>query len=800
MPEFIAHIIQKEKQPVTQAVSEHSRQTAKYAGERLKSIGLEHFGILGGLIHDAGKTRDAFQKYIQDSATESGTVKRGSVNHTFAGCRYLLEQFHQADENGLAMLTSELLAYAVGAHHGQFDCIDSHHQSGFEHRLAKEGIGYQESVQNFLKQVASPAEIAALFEQAREELRAVCDKINNLVEDAQDPEADGLFYYGLLARCILSAVMDADRTDTAEFMKECTYPKPLEGATLAALWQNCLAFMERKLGEFPREEPIQIARQSISDQCAAFASHPDGIYRLNVPTGGGKTLSALRYALKHALFFRKSRIFFISSLLTILDQNAAVIRAYLPPDVRILEHHSNVIRPKDREERIEWEMLTEQYGAECIITTLVQFLNTLFSGKTACIRRVQALFNSVIVIDEVQTVPDHLLTLFNLALNFLANICHATVILCSATQPAFAYAAHPLLSSQEELVPFDRKLWSVFRRTEIKDAGRYRLDAIPDFAWEIAQNVQSLLLVCNTKQEAVFLYEQLVAKGGTCFHLSAGMCMAHRRKVLESLQVALDKKQRIICISTQVIEAGVDISFNCVIRLLAGLDNIVQSAGRCNRNAETPEAVPVYVVRCEDERLTHLADIQRSQKASEMLLNAFSKDPQRFGGDLASDAAIQFYYQALYAGMADGFQGDYIPRLRCTLFTLLSRNELYLQGADATGGYILNQAFKTAGDAFTVFDQDTVDVLVPYGKGQEISNRLFEISQQYAVDFEELEKLLEEAKAYTVSLYQYQLDRLLQCGGIEELFQGRIRVLLNGFYDDSVGFVLNQGNGNLWEV
>ena len=150
--------------------------------------------------------------------------------------------------------------------------------------------------------------------------------------------------------------------------------------------------------------------------------------------------------------------------------------------------------------------------------------------------------------------------------------------------------------------------------------------------------------------------------------------------------------------------------------------------------------------------------------------------------------------------MADGFQDDYIPRLRCTLFTLLSRNELYLQGADATGEYILNQAFKTAGDAFTVFDQDTVDVLVPYGKGQEISNRLFEISQQYAVDFEELEKLLEEAKAYTVSLYQYQLDRLLQYGGIEELFQGRIRVLLNGFYDDSVGFVLNQGNGNLWEV
>lgn len=798
MREFLAHIRQDNNGRTEQTVRQHSCKTAQYAADRLKDIGLEHFGFLAGILHDMGKAKDEFTEYLEKAVQDRDSVRRGSVNHTFAGCRYLLEQFHKAkDETGLEQLTSELLAYAVGAHHGQFDCVDSHHQNGFEYRLEKENIGYEESVRNFLAEVIEEAEIEHLFVQAQEELYAVCVKINGLIEGSKDEEHDGFFYYGLLARLILSALMDADRTDTAEFMNDRPYPKQLQGEERAAMWQNCLKYMERELDKFPQDKPIQIARRRISDQCAAFAHKSAGIYRLNVPTGGGKTLSALRYALTHARQWNKSRIILTSSLLSILDQNATVIRSYLPDDVQILEHHSNVVQPKEEDEKIEWEMLTEQYSAPIVITTLVQLLNTLFAGKSASIRRFQALTDSIIVIDEVQTVPSHLLTLFNLAVNFLAAICNTTVVLCSATQPALELAAHPLLGGMEEMVPYEESLWRPFRRTEICDAGSLRLDEIPEFVREKAKDSQSLLLVCNTKSEAAYLFEALADGTEECFHLSAGMCMEHRRDILKRIQDALADGRQIICVSTQVIEAGVDISFGCVIRLAAGMDSIVQAAGRCNRNGEVSGTVPVYVIRCTDEKLTRLVDIQRGKEASEALLNAFSKKPEQFMGDLTSDAAIRRYYRTLYAGLKEKYQDDYIPEVGCSVFELLSINGNNLQGAPSAGKYILNQAFKTAGDVFTVFAQDTMDVLVPYGRGREISNRFFDMDRQYAVDYEALETLLQEAKAYTVSLYRYQSEELEKCGALAQLCQGRIHVLLDGFYDDTIGFSMKQSMGGV---
>lgn len=798
MREFLAHIRQDNNGRTEQTVRQHSCKTAQYAADRLKDIGLEHFGFLAGILHDMGKAKDEFAEYLEKAVQDRDSVRRGSVNHTFAGCRYLLEQFHKdKDVTGLEQLTSELLAYAVGAHHGQFDCVDSHHQNGFEYRLEKENIGYEESVRNFLAEVMEEAEIEHLFVQAQEELGAVCVKINGLIENSEDEEHDGFFYYGLLARLILSALMDADRTDTAEFMNDRSYPKQLQGEERAAMWQNCLKYMERELDKFPQDKPIQIARRRISDQCAAFAHKPAGIYRLNVPTGGGKTLSALRYALTHARQWNKSRIILTSSLLSILDQNAAVIRSYLPDDVQILEHHSNVVQPKEEDEKIEWEMLTEQYSAPIVITTLVQLLNTLFAGKSACIRRFQALTDSIIVIDEVQTVPTHLLTLFNLAVNFLAVICNTTVVLCSATQPALELAAHPLLGGMEEMVPYEESLWQPFRRTEICDAGSLRLEEIPEFVREKAKDSQSLLLVCNTKSEATYLFEALADGTVECFHLSAGMCMEHRRDILKRIQDALADGRQIICVATQVIEAGVDISFGCVIRLAAGMDSIVQAAGRCNRNGEVSGTVPVYVIRCTDEKLTRLADIQRGKEASEALLNAFSKKPEQFMGDLTSDAAIRRYYRTLYAGLKEKYQDDYIPEVGCSVFELLSINGNNLQGAPSAEKYILNQAFKTAGDVFTVFAQDTMDVLVPYGRGREISNRFFDMDRQYAMDYEALETLLQEAKAYTVSLYRYQSEELEKYGALAQLCQGRIHVLLDDFYDDTIGFSLKQSMGGV---
>lgn len=238
------------------------------------------------------------------------------------------------------------------------------------------------------------------------------------------------------------------------------------------------------------------------------------------------------------------------------------------------------------------ELMAENWTSPVIITTLVQLLDTLFSGKTTCIRRFQALVNSIIVIDEVQAVPNRMLALFNLAVSFLSEVCGATVVLCSATQPCLERADHPIAVPIRDIISRDPALWSAFRRTTIQDAGACRLEEIPDFVLNKLETADSLLVVCNKKGEAEFLYRQLSGWGHRCFHLSAAMCMAHRKTTLDAIQASLAQDGKTICVATQVVEAGVDISFGCVIRLTAGLDSIIQSARAVQPKRGKPRAGP----------------------------------------------------------------------------------------------------------------------------------------------------------------------------------------------------------------
>ena len=231
--------------------------------------------------------------------------------------------------------------------------------------------------------------------------------------------------------------------------------------------------------------------------------------------------------------------------------------------------------------------MTATWESPIIVSTLVQLLNTLFSGRGSCIRRFHSLSGSIIVIDEVQTVPSHLLTLFHLALGFLSEVCGATVLLCSATQPCSEAARHPIAVPTPDMVPYDRALWQAFRRTELRDAGAMPLAEIPAFAAGVLAEADSLLIVCNKKGEAASILRAMEALNCRCFHLSAAMCMAHRRTVLAEMEEVLERLRKepgtgrkVVCVSTQVIEAGVDISFARVNRLMAGMHSVVQSAGR----------------------------------------------------------------------------------------------------------------------------------------------------------------------------------------------------------------------------
>ena len=371
----------------------------------------------------------------------------------------------------------------------------------FFHRQTKEGIFYDESRQGFLAEVADEEELERLFHSAVREMAPMLDRLAALSTQADDNEADRetAFYIGLLARMLLSAVIEGDRTDTAAFMDG--IEPPVFPEDMRPIWTERLAFMEKKLAAFPRKTPIDLARHTISDTCAAGAARPGGVYRLNVPTGGGKTLASLRFALTHAAKWNCSRIIFTAPLLSILDQNAQVIRDYIGDDTLILEHHSNLAEPKETPERLqELELLTASWSAPIIITTLVQLLNTCFSGRTSAIRRFHALCGSVIVIDEVQTVPGKMLTLFNLAVNFLSEVCGATIVLCSATQPCLEAADHPLHRQPVDLVPQQKALWDVFKRTDIQNAGCAKLEELSQIVTEVLSSCDSLLVVCNTKK------------------------------------------------------------------------------------------------------------------------------------------------------------------------------------------------------------------------------------------------------------------------------------------------------------
>ena len=783
MGDYLAHISYDGRE---QSVIKHAKNTAEYAAAALDAIGLRHTAYLCGFLHDLGKNTEDFQRYI----LAQGNIAKGSVNHTFAGPKYILTKFHKENGETYADVAAEIIAYAMAAHHGQFDIVDEKHRSGFQHREAAEDISYDEALAAFIDK-QTEKEVSCYFAKAVTELEPRLQKICEIARGNSDDEV--AFYSGLLARLLLSAVVEGDRRDTAEFFNNTTYKTT---KCDKSFWENGLNTVEARLENMPAETLIQQTRQYFSQMCKNAAQGKSGIYRLNLPTGGGKTLSGLRFALEHAKTHGKNRIIFTSPLLSILDQNADVIREFIQNDSIILEHHSNIVRENNRDENDadRQELLAESWDSPIIITTLVQLLNTLFEGNNSSAQRMHSLCNSVIVIDEVQTVPVKMLTLFNLAVNFLTEICNATVLLCSATQPCLEKAHHPLLDKAIDIVPYDEEKWKVFDRTEIIDSGGMLLDNIPEFITERLTDTHSLLVVCNKRKEAEHIFRALESVDAQKFFLSAGMCSAHRRATLQKMKLRLseaDNNSKVICVSTQVIEAGVDISFGCVVRIAAGLDSIIQAAGRCNRNGEAKGRSSVYVVRCLDENLSRLKEIKRAQDAAVSVLNAYSKNSGKYDNNLASDKAVKAYYESLYRNMENG--GQDFPVDGGSIYDFLSENINYANDMyKCADKYYLRQAFKTAGNLFKVFDDNTYDVIVPYGEGEELIANI--CSERALRDIAYMQQQVEKAKHYSISLYNYQYEKLLKEGRIKTIADGSVSILDTCNYDcEHIGFTETEG-------
>lgn len=788
---LLAHVAEKNEKIIEQSLYEHSIHTAGYAAESLKSMGLYHTAYLAGLLHDCGKATLKYNQYLRD-AFDGKEVLRGSVNHSFAGCIYILEKYHSdyAPEQKWERMTSEIISYAISAHHGLFDCADLDGTNGFKHRLNKERkeLCYEEAIDNFLKYIVDEQTIDDYFKKAIVEVRVFWGKVVQTYRDTK-----GYFQASLLIRIVLSAVIDGDRRDTYEFMNQkrlCQCEK--------VEWSECLRYMEEKIAGFDFSTELNQVRTAISQQCRKAAENSSGVYRLNVPTGGGKTLAALRYALAHAEKYRKKRIIFVIPLLSVLDQNVKVIREYLPDSTYLLEHHSNVVHGTEQEEDLDYyELMTETWDAPVIVTTMVQFLNVLFTHQTTAVRRMQALNDSVIVIDEVQSVPKKTIAMFNMAVNFLHQFCNAGIILSSATQPCLDETKWPMhLAVQPDMVRLNTEQQNVFKRAEILDSRtKYGMDweECCEFCSNLKKEHPTLLIICNTKSEARILYEKLrnspEMEGVDLFHLSTAMCQEHRSEVLTVIRKELEEIQnktcnrKLICISTQLVEAGVDFSFDGVVRVLAGIDNLAQAAGRCNRSNEYGHLGKVYLINLKKENLSMLPDIMKAQNSTLRVIELAKKFK---GESLIGERAARKFYQHLFLNTEEEMKYPItVWGRKIYLADLWANSNGEIDKQDARN-YIFHQPFKTMGKEFKVFENNTIDILVPYKEGERIIEQIRSMQMEYG-QWEELERLVWQAKKYTISIFQYQKEKLDAENLLETVLDGRILVLNKWAYDDCCG-------------
>lgn len=779
---FIAHI---REDGTEQTCQEHAFNTAQTAAALLAATGLEKTAYLSGLLHDMGKFHSDFTNYIK-AAAAGEEYKGKKVIHTFTGVSFILSNYH--NENPFRKLTAETIALAIGSHHGLFDIYHGLNSfNAFRHRLEKQPGYDKTAIDNFFTECATKTDIDNLFADSVKEIQAFAVKLKPLCDKKDKYD----FYLGLLSRLILSAVVEGDRRDTASFMsvENRVYIPETD-------WKNEIISLNTMLDSFPSITDIQKARRAFSDACFDFAEEPGDIYRLDLPTGGGKTLSSLRYALNHAQKHQKRRIFYVAPLLTILEQNAKVIKNALPPDADTLLHYSNIVDEENDGDMLDKrELLQESWESKIVITTLVQMLQTMFSGKMSSVRRFNALSNSVIIFDEIQSLPMRTYSMFNLTVNFLAKCCGATVILCSATLPIFdSVETYKMSISPKQMIPQTLldSTKKIFKRTDIKKWNdKLKINEVPDIIAGRLETDDSILLVCNKKNQASDIYHalqpELSGKNVELYHLSAGMCPKHRRDTLSALTEALKHNRKVICVSTQVIEAGVDISFDCVLRFAAGMDSVVQSAGRCNRNGKDSNPHDVYILDIEGERLTGLKEIEQGKTAVLELLDCYMRNPQRFDYELSSLQAINTYFENLYKLIDRNIQDFPNPEEENgpTLVSLLSTNSLIATSGIIDTDYMYAQSFATAGKLFTVFDDNQKSIIVPYNK--EAENIIASLWSENAKFKLSLRSILQSAKDYTVSIFTPTYESLVKKGAIILSPDLKIPCLLDSYYDTQTG-------------
>jgi CRISPR-associated endonuclease/helicase Cas3 len=644
MPAYYAHSSPKGNPPPDgwQPLRDHLQGVADLAEKRAVGTGvsdLPNAAKAAGWLHDLGKYRHPFQEFIR------GRTPAGSKQHKEAGAAWA------------ARCQNLPLTFAILGHHGGMPDRDE----AMTAVRGPDGIGVVRQVEAHAN--SECPELTGLGVPKRGEASAETD---------------------LFARLLLSCLVDADWSDTGEHERVVkgwpAYPVPPElepGGRLKSL----LAFIARRAESTRARNPVlATTRQQILDACLSKAARPPGLFSLTVPTGGGKTLSGLAFALKHAEQHGQRRVVYVAPYISILDQNADVIRQGLgvtDGDLTVFEHQS-LAEPQgpklaDEQQTSAAARRAENWDSPVVVTTNVQFFESLFSNKPGRCRKLHNVARSVIVLDECQTLPPDLVRPTCQMLKHLTTALGCTVVLCTATQPAFDHCTlgdHRL--DAEEIIPKEVDLFAALKRVEVKWPG-HRDERL---AWgEVAARMAasgSALCVVNTKSAALDLFAELKNLSHHVYHLSTSMCPAHRLAVLDVVKRRLDAKKLVSVVSTQLIEAGVDIDFPCVFREMAPLESIIQAAGRCNREGLIPNAGGRVVVFRSEEGETRIppgwyrrgrdvleteflaAGVNPSVEVPADILNYFSRLYWR--GDLDPKNVVGMRSGMRFTGVADAYK------------------------------------------------------------------------------------------------------------------------------------------------
>lgn len=715
-----------------QLLTEHLQNVARLASQFGQSLEIPDLAAFVGLVHDIGKFNPGFQRYLLEA--ESATGHPQKLDHKGAGAVFL-------EDLGLGSV-----AFLVQGHHGGLPSF-----AALKSRLRerRDDPAVQEAI--------------ALARQALSELQAPI--VPPLPAFVRTP-----FQADLFLRMVFSTLVDADFLDTECHFNAGRASIRQSHHDIATLFAQFQSTHQQRFQNAPLTA-VNTVRAAAYRACLQAAERPPGIYRLTLPTGGAKTLSSLGYALCHARKYEKKRIIYAIPYMSITEQTAQEFRAIYPSTGVVLEHHSGVPFQEDTEtltRRDLWRRLAaENWDAPLVVTTTVQLFESLFARSTSSCRKLHNIAQSVIILDEVQMLPTHLLTPILDVLRQLVAHYGVTVVLCTATQPALHQRdGFEGLEGIEEIIPDVHEYFEVLKRVQ------YQYLPHPLTWLEVAEAIRQerqILTIVNTKADALALLDALnLPDDPSVFHLSTALCGAHRRATLETIRRKLKNGEACRVISTQLIEAGVDVDFACVWRAMGPLDRIAQAAGRCNREGKLPTPGRVVVFQPAEGSLP-----PGPYKIGTQFTQALLQEP---GVDLHDPALFKRYFEQF--------------------FHYVNTDERGIQAARQALDYEL------VAKLFKLIEDETETVVVHYQDPQE-PGRVARLLAALQNDPTQSYALFRQLQPYIVNLREKDRIETFRRGLVKEVFPGRASPASEtkqeskeiwewlGSYDPVRGIVLN---------